>query len=306
MPNIVITGGKGFVGRYLQEEIKRNWQGVEIDIWDLPEVDITKPEQYRDRLKQLQPMWLVHLAAISSVPLSAKNPGLTHRVNVEASQNILEAVAELSSETRVLVASTADIYGSPLRQVGAGQAPLPELSLDQCRPQNPYAQSKWEMENVIEERFLDRVIRVRPFPHIGPGQGLGFVTADFASQVAAIEKGKQESSIKVGSLKAKRDFTDVRDVVRAYRFLMEMGKTGEVYHVASGSAVSIQEILDRLLAMSSATITVQEDPTRLRASDIPVLVGDATKLKKATGWEPTISLEQSLQDILTWWRRQSL
>lgn len=316
MTSIVITGGKGFVGKYLREELEKNWQGVEMDIWDpvksadadhgasLP-VDITKPEKYRDRLKKLQPDWLVHLAAVSSVLWANKNPELTHRVNVEASQNILEAVRELSPATKVLVISTADIYGSPLRQGFAGQAPLSELSLDQCQPQNPYGQSKWEMEKIIEQHFRERCIRVRPFPHIGPGQGLGFVTADFASQIAEIEKGKQKPVMKVGNLKAKRDFTDVRDVARAYRLLMEKGKLGEVYHTASGKAVSIQGILDELLAMSSVKISVQEDPSRLRASDTPVLVGDAAKLKEATGWKPTIPLAQSLQDILNWWRKQA-
>lgn len=297
---VVITGGRGFVGTYLQEELKKNWQG-EIDVWDIPDVDITKPEQYRDRLKELQPAWLVHLAAISSVPVATKDPALTQRVNVEATQNILEAIEELSPATNMFVTSTADIYGStPLTTSGS---PLSELSLEEAQPRNPYAQSKWEMEKMIEADFNDRVLRVRSFPHVGPGQGLGFVTADFASQVAAIEAGKQEPIMKVGSLEAQRDFTDVRDVVRAYRLLMERGQLGEVYHVARGKAISIQEILDQLLAMSNVNITVEQDPARLRAQDIPVLVGDATKLREATGWQPTIPLQQTLQEVLDWWRR---
>lgn len=300
---VVITGGNGFVGRYLQEELKKNWQGVEIDVWDLPEIDITKPETYRERLKKFQPEWLVHLAAIVSVPLASKDPELTYRVNVGASQNILEAVDELSSGTNVLAISTADIYGSTALTTRG--SPLSELPLEQVHPQNPYAQSKWEMEQMIREQFARRTIRVRPFPHIGPGQGLGFVTADFASQVAAIEIGKQEPVMNVGNLTAQRDFTDVRDVARAYRLLMEKGKLGEVYHVASGKAVLIQEILDRLLAMSKAQIRVEEDLTRLRASDIPILVGDASKLRATTGWETIIPLTQSLQDILNWWRKQA-
>lgn len=303
MSKIVITGGNGFVGKYLREELKKSWEGMEMEIWDVPEVDITKPEAYQDRLQELQPSWLVHLAAVSSVPLASKDPTLTYRVNVEASQNILAAVEELSPKTQVLVVSTADIYGStPLT---TGSSPLSELSLSQARPKNAYGQSKWEMEKMIEEKYLDRVIRVRPFPHIGPGQGLGFVTADFASQIAAVEKGKQEPVIKVGNLTTQRDFTDVRDVVRAYRLLMEKGAMGGVYHVASGKAVSIQSVLDQLLTMSSVKISVQEDLGRLRPSDTPVLVGDSTKVRAATGWEPTISLEQSLHDILDWWREKT-
>ena len=158
------------------------------------------------------------------------------------------------------------------------------------------------MEKLIEERFLKNTLRVRPFPHIGPGQALGFVTADFASQIARIEKGEQEPVMQVGNLKAKRDFVDVRDVVQAYRLLMQSGKLGEVYHVASGKAVSIQFVLDELLKLSKVDIKVEQDPERMRPADIPVLVGDAGKLKKETGWQTTISLEQSLKDILNYWR----
>lgn len=294
--NIVITGGNGFVGKYLEEELKKNWNGVVIHIWDLPEVNITKPENYRERLKDLQPEWLAHLAAISSVPLATKDPALAFRVNVEASQNILQAIEELSPTTKVLAISTADIYGQ------SSATPLPELSLAEAHPQNPYAQSKWEMEKMIKEKYSSRVIRVRPFPHIGSGQSLGFVTADFASQIAAIEQGQQKPVMKVGSLEARRDFTDVRDVIRAYRLLMEKGKLGEVYHVASGKAVSIQEILDQLLAMSTIEVKVEQDPERLRPHDVAGLVGDATKLRTATGWQPQIPLTQTLKDILTWWR----
>jgi GDP-4-dehydro-6-deoxy-D-mannose reductase len=158
------------------------------------------------------------------------------------------------------------------------------------------------MEELIEKRFLKNTLRVRPFPHIGPGQALGFVTADFASQIAAIEKGEQDSVMKVGNLEAKRDFTDVRDVVRAYRLLLQDGELGEVYNVASGKATSIQFVLDELLKLSKVKIKVERDPERMRPSDIPVLVGDANKLKETTGWEPTINLERSLEDILNYWR----
>lgn len=295
---VVITGGNGFVGKYLQEELKWTWPDTSVVAWDLPDVDITQPETYRDRLKALQPDWLVHLAAVSSVVTATKDPELTKRVNVDATRDLLTSVVQLSPSTRVFVTSTADIYGQ------GSATPLPELPLEQAKPQNVYAQSKWEMEKMIEENFLDRTLRVRAFPHIGPGQGLGFVTADFALQIAAIEQGKQEPVLRVGNLEPKRDFTDVRDVVRAYRLLLEKGEIGEVYHVASGRAVAIQKMLDVLLGLSQAQISVEQDPARLRASDIPVLVGDARKLREATGWEPTIPLETSLRDILEWWRKR--
>ncbi|MEK7557360.1 MAG: GDP-mannose 4,6-dehydratase [Patescibacteria group bacterium] len=305
---VVVTGGRGFVGSYLRRELARHWQGVQIEVWDLPEVDITKPDHYQHRLEEFKPTWLVHLAAISSVPAATRDPALAYRVNVEATQNILTQLEEVSSQTKVFVTSTADIYGQ------GSPTPLPELPLEEAHPKNSYAQSKWEMEKMVRDRFAKRVVRVRPFPHIGPGQGLGFVTADFAAQIAKIERdaasreapkersGMRAGVIYVGNLTARRDFTDVRDVVRAYRLLMEHGQLGEVYHVASGRGISIQKVLDTLLSLSTAVIQVEQDSTRMRAQDIPVLVGDATRLRETTGWEPIIPLRQTLQEILDWWR----
>lgn len=294
---IIITGGRGFVGRHLVRELEEAWPQATVTVWDQPEVDITNPDTFRDRLAGEQPAWLMHLAAVSGVGHSLQDPELTQRVNVDGTRQLLEAIAELSGATRVLAVSTADIYGQ------GSSEPLAELPLREAKPNNPYAVSKLAMEQLIEDSYNDRVIRVRPFPHIGPGQQLGFVTADFASQIAAIEKGEQEPVIKVGNLEARRDFTDVRDVVRAYRLLMEHEAVGEVFHVASGHAITIQSILDQLLALSNAEISVASDPARMRPSDTPIIIGDASKLNQLTGWEPTIPLEQSLRDVLVWWRK---
>ncbi len=317
---VVITGGAGFVGRYLIEELRREEPRYSLVVWDrdisrIPEgvkaalVDITEPSSYRHHLKTLRPAWIVHLAAVTSVPASLRDPDLTRRVNVEATRGLLEAVERFSPATNVLVASTATMYDQ------GSAVPLLELPLAGMHPSDPYAQSKWEMERMIEEHFSKRVLRVRPFPHIGPGQSLGFVTADFSSQIAAIEARKQEPVIRVGNLEAQRDFTDVRDVVRAYRLLMGSGVFGEacpaaerergicgVYHVASGKAVSIRSVLDMLLSFSPVAVEVHEDPQRMRMMDILVLVGDARRLREVTGWQPQIPLECSLKDILTWWR----
>lgn len=325
MNTVIVTGGAGFVGRHLVTELAEHWRGARIIVWDkklegLPShvegvaVDITQPETYRQSLQKVQPDWVVHLAAIAAVPVALQNPALVREINVHGTQRLLEAVRKVSSNTKVFFVSTADIYGVS-KHTQSGR-PIPELPLTEAAPKNPYAQSKYDAERIIEDSFSNQVVRVRPFPHIGPGQGLGFVTADFASQIAAIEAslpaaclpdgqgqaGKQLPVIKVGNLEAKRDFTDVRDVVRAYRLLLEGNYLGEVFHVASGRAVAIQSMLDMLLSLSNSSITVQQDPSRLRPSDNPVIVGDTTKLKKATGWMPRIPLEQSLRDALEDWR----
>lgn len=298
---VVITGGNGFVGKYLKEELRQAWPGVDIVSWDLPEVDITKSETYAGKLAELKPDWVVHLAAVASVPLAIQQPELVWEVNVEGTRQLLQAVVKEVPRGRVLVVSSAEIYGQAFNVYG--EKPVPELSLEQSQPLNPYAASKKAMEEMVETEFNDRCIRVRPFPHFGPGQKEGFVTADFAAQVARIEGGKQEPVIKVGNLEARRDFTDVREVVRAYRLLMEQGEMGEVYQVASGRLLRIQDILDYLLKLAKVNISVKADPERLRPSEVAVAVGDAAKLAAATGWQPERSWQQSLEEVLEWWRR---
>lgn len=311
MPStIIITGGGGFVGRHLVAELRHTRPADQLIVWDtsisdLPAAvqgvaaDITDPATYQESLQSAQPAWVIHLAAISSVGASVQDPARARRVNTEATRTLLATITTTTPQTKVLAVSSADIYGP----ANAGRAPLAELPLAAANPVNPYAESKLAMEQVIEAEFRERVVRVRPFPHIGPGQRQGFVAADFASQIAAIEAGQQPPVLKVGTLATKRDFTDVRDVVRAYRMLLDVkAALGEVYHVASGVAVSIQELLDQLLALSPQAITIQEDQTRLRPTDIPYLVGDASKLTAATSWQPTIPLTQTVQDILNDWR----
>lgn len=308
--NVIITGGNGFVGRYLVAELKKNWPGVNIVVWDKSlvgllagvagvEVDITKPDTYQKSLEETKPDFLVHMAAIAFVPYATAHPDETRAVNIEGTRQLLELVRKNSPTTKVLVISSADIYGANSAQ------PLPEMPLDECKPPNPYAVSKWEMEKMIEKDFNDMVLRVRPFSHIGAGQSKEFVTGAFASQVADIESGKQEPVMKVGNLTAKRDFTDVRDVVRAYRLLMEKGSLGEVYNIGSGKAIPIQTILDVLLAAAKVKIAVEADPARMRPSDTPILFGDTSKLRATIPWQPEIPLEQTLQEILDYWREKS-
>ncbi len=306
---VVITGGAGFVGRHLVAELVRSSFSpiviLDTNVDNLPEgvtghvVDITDPDTYRDILRDVKPTWIIHLAAVSSVGFSLSHADLTRTVNVFATESLLQEAIALDDKIKFLVISSADIYGK------VEPIPLTELPLSMAHPTNPYGESKLEMERIIETTYANNCIRVRPFPHIGPGQRTGFVTSDFTSQIVNIEKGKQEPEILVGNLEAKRDFTDVRDVVRAYRLLLEKGSFGEVYHVASGVAHSIQYILDKLLSMSSTTIRITQDPSRMRPSDNPVLIGAIDKITAATGWKPEIPLEVSLKDILEDWRAKA-
>lgn len=305
---VVITGGNGFVGRYLVDELKawadkiivwdKNLTDISADIEGV-EVDITKPQTYQQSIIEVQPDWVVHLAGIASVPYAMAHPDEVRQVNVEGARMLLETIKQYSPASAVLVVSSADIYGQ------SSSVPTPELPLTECQPGNAYAKSKWEMERVIEQSFLHNVMRVRPYPHIGPGQQLGFVVADFASQITAIEAGKQKPIIKVGNLTTQRDFTDVRDVVRAYRLLMEKGMLGEVYNVASGKPVQIQTILNTLLNLTKVNITIEQDPRKVRPVDTSIVVGNADKLKQSTGWQVEISLEKSLRDILNYWRSRT-
>ncbi|MDA1168933.1 MAG: GDP-mannose 4,6-dehydratase [bacterium] len=305
--SVIITGGLGFVGRHLIRELQSQASFSRIIILDrsienLPlgveghAVDITNSETYADILRDTKPDWIIHLAAVSSVGFSLSHEDITRTVNVFATEELIKQTIVLVPTVKFLVISSADIYGV------ARSAPIVELPLSEANPTNPYGKSKLEMEQIIERDYNSYCIRARPFPHIGPGQNTGFVTADFASQIVAIENGKQPAEILVGNLDAKRDFTDVRDVVRAYRLLIEKGELGEVYHVASSRAYSIQFILDSLIALSSSEIHIKHDESRMRPSDTPVLIGDIQKIIAATGWKPEISLETSLKDILEDWR----
>jgi GDP-4-dehydro-6-deoxy-D-mannose reductase len=201
-----------------------------------------------------------------------------------------------------LVVGSSEEYG----RIAPGDLPIDEDT--PLRPTSPYALSKVAQDLMGLQYHLTHglhVIRVRPFNHIGPRQRPGFVAPDLASQIAAIEAGRQPPVLQVGNLEARRDFSDVRDVVRAYVMLLTHGKPGEVYNVGSGQSHSIQELLDSLLAMSRVPIEVQPDPARMRPSEVPEMIGDVSRLQTRTGWQPEIPFEQSLKDILDYWRAET-
>jgi len=311
----LITGIEGFVGSHLAEYLlfSTSWQvsgtvyGSTENIahiagsLDLHRGDLRSLDTVLDIVGQVRPDYIFHLAAQPLVPLSRRDPWGTLETNIRMQLNILETVKRLCPECRVLVVGSSEEYG-PVRSED-----LPVDEDTPLRPANPYAVSKVTQDMLGLQYHLSdglHTIRVRPFNHIGPRQRLGFVAPDFAKQIAEAEAGLREPVVRVGNLSAQRDFSDVRDVVRAYHLLITQGKAGEVYNIGSGQAHSIQELLDTLVSMSRVPITVEVDPERLRPADVPLIVCDSTRLRQCTGWQPIISFEQSLRDVLYYWRMQ--
>lgn len=312
MKRALIIGAAGFVGSYLIDHIQKHcvWSIVVtkmpqetmacpgVDICDL---DILAPEAIERLLEEQRPDYIFHLAAQSSVAVSWKNPGLTVDVNVKGSLNVLDAVRKLDYKPRVLLIGSGEEYG----HVRENEVPVQEDNV--LRPGNIYAATK-ACQNMIGAIYAQAygmdVMMVRAFNHVGPNQSPIFVVADFCKQTAEIEAGLKEPVIKVGNLSARRDFSDVRDVVRAYVELMEKGKAGETYNVGSGNAVEIRKILDMILSRSKKEIRVEVEPSRMRPVDVPVIEADISKLKTCTGWEQKITLEETIQDTLEYWRQK--
>jgi len=303
---ILITGVGGFVGghlfRQLQQTIPEIHGTILIGLPPPPlpmlishEIDLQDELSVRELIKVVKPDHIYHLAAQASPRASFKNPWDTLENNIRSQLNIIQACATLNNAPRMLIISSAEIYGP----VQPDQLPVGEDS--PLRPTSPYGVSKIGQDMLGLQYFLSHhlpILRVRPFNHIGPGQSEGFVATDFAIQIARIEAGQQTPVMEVGNLSAQRDFTDVRDVVRAYQLVMERGTPGEVYNVASGQSHSIQNLLKILLSYSKVQIETRTDRTRMLPVDVPVIQGDASRLRQATGWQPAIPFEQTLLDVL--------
>ena len=245
------------------------------------------------------PHRIFHLAAQSFVQSSFDEPAATIRINVESQLNILEAVRRHEGETRIHVAGSSEEYGLVLPD----EVPMKETN--PLRPLSPYAVSKVAQDKLAWQYFKSygmHIVVTRGFNHTGPRRGLIFSTSTMARQIAEIEAGLHEPVIYVGDLTTKRDWTDVRDMVRAYWLALEKAEPGESYNVGSGRTWSIREMLDILLAHSRAKVRIQEDPARLRPSDVPILWADVSKFQRATGWKPTIPFERTLEDLLNYWR----
>ena len=292
----LITGGRGFVGHWLAAHLRE--LGDEVVVIDR-EVDITDPPVVLTALIDAAPDAIYHLAALTHVGKSWDEPLQVLQVNVIGTAILLAAARECGSDPRVLVTSSAEVYGAV---TDPSRLPLREDS--PTAPLTPYAASKLAAEALVEQAFLGHgqsVITVRPFNHIGPGQTPDFAVPALTKRMVDAER-KGASAIPVGNLSARRDFTDVRDVVRAYRMLIESGEPGVVYNVCSGRDVEIKSIADELLALTGASLRFETDPTLMRPVEVPVLRGDPTRLQSATGWEPKISLGETLADVLAYWR----
>lgn len=314
---ILITGAAGFVGRHLTTRLAQAGHDLigiehrcqpEAHAWAaraglvLKEGNVADRETTAALVTAAAPEAVIHLAAVTSVPESLRDPDLTWRVNLMGTLNLLDAVRDHAPGARVLVVSSSEVYGKvpPEAQPITEDHPL--------RPVTPYAASKAAADLAAFQyaagQGLD-VIRVRPFNHTGPGQSPRFVCADFARQVARLEARGQPGQLHVGNLSAQRDFTDVRDIVRAYELALQRGQTGAVYNLASGLPRPVSWIAETLVAAARVPIRIVCDAKRHRPVDLPVVRGSAERFRAVAGWRPAIPLEQTLADLLAYWRERT-
>jgi len=298
---VLITGAAGFVGRHLTSHLEASGDEViGADRFGADGVDITDATAVAQLISRVKPDAIYHLAGWADVGGSWKAPVEAFRANAEGTLNVLSAAADAGVE-RVLAVSSADVYG----KVEPSELPLTEDS--PLRPASPYAASKVAADYLGLQAWLGRglpVLRVRAFNHLGPGQTDKFVAPALASRIARAERGSGNHALPIGDLSARRDFTDVRDVVRAYRLLMEHGEPGEVYNVCSGVDLAVQDLADQLLAQARIPLRFETDPDLLRPVEVPVLRGSHERLTATTGWEPEIAISQTLTDLLEDWRER--
>lgn len=261
-------------------------------------IDIRREDEVRSAVREIAPTEIYHLAGVSAVDLSWADPRMTFEVNVLGTYNLLAAAMGLASPPRILNVSTAQVYARSNR-------PLNEQS--SLAPDNPYAASK-AMAEMLEISFRKTkgggIITSRSFNHTGPGQLPSFVLPSIAKQFAEIEMGLRPLTLAVGNIDVKRDFTDVRDVVRAYAALLEKGRSGEVYNICSGKGTRVSDIIRQFQALCTTDVTIETDPMRVRAGETPQIVGDSTKITKETGWSPQIPINRTIRDLLDYWRER--
>jgi GDP-4-dehydro-6-deoxy-D-mannose reductase len=290
---VFVTGGHGFVGGYLVEHLRAS--GDDVVAPHQNEVDLADQGKLTEAVVAAAPDAVIHLAALAHVGESWKDPAHTFEVNAVGTLHLLEAARRVTPAPRVLLISSAEVYGP----VQPGDLPLTEEH--KLNPVTPYAVSKVAAEYLGVQYYAGfgvPVVRARSFNHIGPEQAGRFVVTDIAGRIADALKNGDSAPIKVGNLSARRNYTDVRDVARAYRLLVTDGVAGEAYNVCSGVDVSVETLAHRLLALAEVDLRIEEDPALMRPVDVPVLVGDNARLRAATGWTPQISLDETLRDVL--------
>ncbi|MEA2036729.1 MAG: GDP-mannose 4,6-dehydratase [Nanoarchaeota archaeon] len=310
----LITGITGFVGSHLAELLlSKNYEVWGIGRWrsdttninhiksklKMIEADLNDAHSFYNAINQIKPDEIYHLAAQSFVPTSWTAPEDTMKTNVIGTINLFEAVRKAGINPKIQVACSSEEYGF----VKPDETPIKETN--PLRPLSPYGVSKIAQDMLSYQYFKSyglNIVVTRGFNHTGPRRGDVFVCSNFAKQIAEIEKGQKEAKIRVGNLDTIRDFTDVRDMVKGYNLALEKGVPGEHYNICSGKGYTIKEVLEMLLKMTDKDIKIEEDPERMRPSDVEVLIGDNSKFKKQTGWKPEISFEKTLKDLLDYWR----
>jgi len=314
MSKVLITGITGFAGSHLAEYLlKEGHEVYGIARWrsktenidhilsriHLLNADIRDGYSLQRAFKKVKPNYCFHLAAQSFVLESWNSPLETLTTNIIGTTNLLETARLANNGCVVVIAGSSEEYGL----VYPNEVPIRETN--PLRPMSPYGVSKVASENlgiIYWRSYGLKVIVTRAFNHTGPRRGEVFVTSSFAKQIAEVEAGKKEPVIHVGNLGAERDWTDVRDMVRAYWLAAQMGVPGEVYNICSEKTVRVGDMLNILLGLSNTKVSIEQDPSRMRPSDVPVLWGDCSKFKELTGWKPEIPFEQTLEDLLAYWR----
>jgi GDP-4-dehydro-6-deoxy-D-mannose reductase len=308
MKTVLVTGVNGFVGQHLVRELAANGYAVigvggsvgsdrPDGLADYVTLDLTDLEATK-KLDLSKVEGVIHLAGLAAVGPSFDDPMLYINTNIGIQTNLLESALAQNVKPRVLVISSGSLYDP------TAQLPITEAS--PVAPSSPYAVSKLGQEQMAQY-YIGRgfeCIIARPFNHVGPGQGPGFIVPDLAGQLIAVEQGTA-SKVLVGNLDAQRDYTDVRDIARAYRLLLEKGASGKIYNICSGTPRSGHDILGALQTASGTTATVEQDPNKVRPADNPVIYGQHTVLTADTGWEPSIPFEQTMADVIADWRTRN-
>ena len=297
MSQALVTGARGFAGSHLVEHLEKS--GIAVTRWGREDVDLLDRDAVSRAIADVKPSLVYHCAGVSHVGHSFNNIGDTFAANVLGTHHLLDALRKAGVRARVLITGSSLVYRQSDRAL---------REEDPIGPATPYAVSKLAQE-MLGQRSIEeddqQVLFSRSFNHTGPRQVPSFAAPSFARQIARIEKGVVAPEISVGNLEAARDLHDVRDTVRAYAAIAERGEPGRIYNVCAGETYKIRDVLDRLIAMSRAKVTVKVDPGRYRPSDNPILLGDRSRIQRELGWTPEISLDQTLADLLDYWRNKS-